>query len=391
MTETICVRGFVFVLALSYFFTNSVFVPPSKPDYSTLQQWPPSNLSADPQFVEVCKQMAGYYKDPNQNPALRKTIIIVAVNNGYADFLHNFKCYMDRLGMKFLPLSMDKKIHKYITENEVSPTYLLRDIPGRERVSSEPSGFGGRNFNLIGCRKIEAVGAALSLGYDVLFSDVDIAILRDPLHHIFYPGIDYVHSQNKGCGSKWDFFEKMEGNTGFYSALSNHKTISTFDLTYRSCSRAPLYDDQTMFWLILRTNPSLTPKPKTQCPHIQGKAKENNLLYFNVQKLRVHGSPVESNNIVSCPLHSCLFSTAALSSATNLYKLRTYLSAHNDKAVTVHANWMNGKSKKKEAMQRAGLWITRKPNKAGGRERERERERGGNWTCVAPTGIFMNK
>jgi len=35
---------------------------------------------------------------------------------------------------------------------------------------------------------MEAVGAALQLGYDVIFSDVDIAMLRDPVDDLFLPG-----------------------------------------------------------------------------------------------------------------------------------------------------------------------------------------------------------
>ena len=44
-----------------------------------------------------------------------------------------------------------------------------------------------KNFNLIGCRKIEAVAGALALGYDVVFSDVDIALLKDPIGCILLP------------------------------------------------------------------------------------------------------------------------------------------------------------------------------------------------------------
>ncbi len=54
------------------------------------------------------------------------------------------------------------------------------------------------NFNLIGCRKLEAVGGALQLGYDVVFSDMDIALIHDPIKHLFFEGVDYVHSQNEG-------------------------------------------------------------------------------------------------------------------------------------------------------------------------------------------------
>lgn len=71
-----------------------------------------------------------------------------------------------------------------------------------------------KNFNLIGCRKIEAVFGALKLGYDVVFSDVDIALLHDPAPYLFFDGVDYVHSDNTGCLGKWKFNATMEGNTG---------------------------------------------------------------------------------------------------------------------------------------------------------------------------------
>jgi hypothetical protein len=61
---------------------------------------------------------------------------------------------------------------------------------------------------------MEAVYGALVLGYNVVFSDVDIAVLRDPLPFLFLPGVDYAHSTNKGCNKRWRFNESMEGNTG---------------------------------------------------------------------------------------------------------------------------------------------------------------------------------
>jgi hypothetical protein len=51
--------------------------------------------------------------------------------------------YLIRLGLKFLPISLDEGIYTYLTNNKISPTYLMPDIPGRDRVASEPSGFGG--------------------------------------------------------------------------------------------------------------------------------------------------------------------------------------------------------------------------------------------------------
>eukprot|EP01041_Mallomonas_annulata_P001843 gene1843-3576_t len=366
----------------------SIFVPPKTPNYTDLESWPSSTLSSDPLFIEACESMAGYYKDPKRNPALSKTIVIAGVNNGYADFLHNFKCYMDKLGIKFLPLSMDKGIYHYITENKISSTYLMKDIPGRDKVAAEPSGFGGKNFNLIGCRKMEAVAAALALGYNVLFSDVDIAMLRDPAPYIFDKGVDYVHSTNKGCGVKWTFNEQMEGNTGFYYAVSSPQTIRTWDLTYRACSRAPLYDDQTMFWLILRTNKNPAPRPLTKCP--QGSSSSGSV---SVSRDR---SSSTTSEVSSCPLDDCLFSAGGLRDATTLNNLVNNVRARKEKAVAAHANWMNGKENKKAALQRAGLWIARRPMKSlAAKDRqtmgsaEQQVGRMGNWTCMSPTGRLV--
>jgi hypothetical protein len=80
---------------------------------------------------------------------------------------------------------------------------------------------------------MEAVYGALKLGYNVVFSDVDIAILRDPLKYLFIPGVDYVHSTNKGCNVKWRFNESMEGNTG-KSFVRPAKSFDTVSL-YTSC------------------------------------------------------------------------------------------------------------------------------------------------------------
>jgi hypothetical protein len=161
---------------------------------------------------------------------------MVGINYGYRDFLHNFKCFMDRQGVKFMAVSLDQDIYRYIKQNKVTPTFLMPELEGRGTINTASATFGGGQFNLIGCRKIEAVAAALALGYDVIFSDVDIVIMRDPLKYLFFNGIDYVHSQNLHCGSKvkWRFEQKeRDGNTGFYAVKSNNVTIRTFDLTFR--------------------------------------------------------------------------------------------------------------------------------------------------------------
>ena len=102
-----------------YWSALAVFVPPTKPDYADLEKQDASTLSQDPAFIKACEEHAGYYKDPARNPSLKKTLVLAGVNNGYKDFFHNFKCYMDRLGVKFFPVSLDVGIYSYLTNNKV--------------------------------------------------------------------------------------------------------------------------------------------------------------------------------------------------------------------------------------------------------------------------------
>ena len=104
---------------------------------------------------------------------------------------------MDRLGFKFIVLSLDSRTHAYIKENMVSvPSFELK---GRKKVQEGASLFRTSQFNLIAERKVEGVAHALRLGFNVLFADTDIALLRDPFQYLIWNNVDYVHSINHVC------------------------------------------------------------------------------------------------------------------------------------------------------------------------------------------------
>lgn len=66
-------------------------------------------------------------------------------------------------------------------------------------VTGASTEFRSKQFNLITARKKEAVHDILMLGYDVLFSDTDVAVIRDPLPYMLRTNVDYVHSLNYMC------------------------------------------------------------------------------------------------------------------------------------------------------------------------------------------------
>lgn len=143
-------------------------------------------------------KVAGVYTDPAKSKGLEKTVLITACNFGFVNHLHNFKCFADRLGMKFLVMAMDAQAHNYITNNTTMNSFLMGGGAVGE-VTGSATDFRTKQFNLITAKKKEAVHDILQLGYDVLFSDTDVAMIRDPLPYMVRINVDYAHSLNYMC------------------------------------------------------------------------------------------------------------------------------------------------------------------------------------------------
>jgi hypothetical protein len=133
-------------------------------------------------------------------------------------------------------------------------------------------------------------------------------------------------------------------------------------LAYKACSQAPLYDDQTMFWLILRTNANPSPFPLSSCPAAANDKKNVKKNVDDELKMFAAKSEFERQNslITSCPLDSCMFSASNLRDGFFFNKLANALEDKQSFAVMAHANWMNGKEKKKAALLQTGLWLAQR-------------------------------
>lgn len=176
------------------------------------------------------RRVSGIYEDEAKAKSMdvEKAVLVTGCNFGFLNHLHNFDCFMKRLGMKYIVMAMDKKVYDYLERNTSIVAYHLTGDSNAD-VTSLPQEFRSKNFNIITAKKKEAVHKILLLGYDVLFADTDVAILRDPLPYMIWKNVDYVHSINAFCkvNEYWDFFykSKLEGNTGFYFVRSNNQTI----------------------------------------------------------------------------------------------------------------------------------------------------------------------
>ena len=83
------------------------------------------------ELKRVAESAAGVYRHEQKGMleeharTLRNTIVVTAANHAYANHIHNFKCWMDRIDMKVLVFSMDEDMHSYmksINTNASDPT-----------------------------------------------------------------------------------------------------------------------------------------------------------------------------------------------------------------------------------------------------------------------------
>ena len=152
-------------------------------------------------LLSMLQKSAGIYKDPIRQVGLERTVLVTGCNYGFLNHLHNFKCFCDRIGLKFLVIALDEKSHHYLSRNtDIYYYHMVNDGGSTGPIIDHHSAeFRSDQFNLIVARKKEAVHDILLLGYDVLFSDTDVAIIRDPMPYLLWNNVDYVHSVNIPC------------------------------------------------------------------------------------------------------------------------------------------------------------------------------------------------
>lgn len=298
-------------------------------------------------FRAQLDRVAGVYKDPvlANKYNLKKTVVITGCNHGFLNHLYNFDCFMRRLGMKYLVITMDSD-----AENVLANMTNFVTFPITGGISAKSTLFREKQFNLITARKKAAVHSIMQLGYDVLFSDTDVALLRDPFPYLLWRNVDYVHSLNGFCltTNYWDGFFKSrsEGNTGFYYVKATNQTINLWAAAYAATAKHPKLDDQAVFWKVIRQSKDPQIVPLGRCRH-----------YDN--------QPITSEQgvqtLVTCLLDTCVFSSGMIS---RLYEpemtyetLQLNLKQLKETAAAIHANYMSGNAKKMGRLQEHGLWL----------------------------------
>lgn len=301
-------------------------------------------LSTD--LDEVVQKALGVYRDPLKSPGLNRTIIVTASNRGYLNHLHNFKCFMDRLNMKFLVIALDTSTGAYLSQYKDMNHFY--DKQHTNVVREDNHNFRSRQFNLLSKRKLEAVYKILKKGYDVIFIDTDVLSLKDPTELLLYNAVDYVFALNFMCPpteesrSKWDFSNiEHEGNTGFYFARSTPKVLKLFDHYFQSEDDLSL-DDQTLFWRAVRSFTRNSSNPR--------------VVFLPVcrDQYRTITQANSEDVMYMCYPHTCSSGSGAIH---RFYEYASELKQNNMKMHIVHANFLVGNHAKQKKLEERGLWL----------------------------------
>ena len=317
---------------------------------------------------DLLQKVSGVYQqtptlaDPLAAAELNRTVIITAANHGYLPHLSNFACFMHRMKMKFLTFALDSKLFE--ETRDIEDMHVLHynlsgintsDIEDMSRQHEFRQGF----FNEITIRKLRAAYSVLARGYNILFSDTDVAIVNDPISYLLSKKVDYAHSINDVCpmAGPFNISAGHEGNTGFYFVRSNVRTLNMWRQVIETFKHFPEFDDQSIFWNALKS-----------------KNVSNFRVYENCTAeylpTTVSGATDGSAPFTLCGLNSCLFSSGMIRNWNSRSAFVSGLrgTAEGHRSYSVHANFVMKHAKKQENLHDFGLWLFERVAKVNGKK-----------------------
>ncbi|KAA8494718.1 Beta-arabinofuranosyltransferase RAY1 [Porphyridium purpureum] len=310
--------------------------------------------------------------------AVNNVIVLTVANSGFRDFVDSFTCQLEQLELRnYLLIALDYALFQLAARRGINVFWFQddafwdlaekesasnadespksagleanqRDVEHPETVTHETESrdlsieapFGSAEFVQISKRKSRVVVQVLILGYDVVFSDVDVAWLAYPLDHMDAYDADIVIQSDilRGSGEQLNF----NINSGFYLARANSRSIAAFKAIIKHGNLAHLSEQKSFNHILCGAFKNQLGGP--------GKRVGNDQCLFtkkgdsaSVQVLPDSEFPNGSNE----EAWRILFEAHA---ADNREEPQFFI---------IHANNFNSTAIKRDVLSRAGLWYER--------------------------------
>jgi hypothetical protein len=290
-----------------------------------------SNEVNHDQYITENPEQKDSISDLLKQRSVNKTIILAAFNYGYRDMLSNLLCRFHQLNItNYVIPAFDMKAFNYCTIHNLPCFYAIDESgSGRESKESfdtdaEVQHFGSKGFERVTKQKPLQTLRALRLGYDVLWTDVDIFWKRDPRQDV----VNQMGS-DVDIGIQTDAVPSQNGNkninSGFFYVRQSKVTISAFEEIVKD-EESISSSDQVSFNNVLCASKIGTER----CIWEKGPLKT-----LTLNRLRYPNGSMNESKAVSL--------------------------TSSDEIVIVHFNYRKGRKAKEKSFKRAGMWLLQEP------------------------------
>ena len=158
---------------------------------------------------------------------INEHILMTGVTFGYIDMLMNWVCMLRRLNMdyNYLVAAFDKDAFECLYLCGIPVFYFPGNALKGERMSSNSAfEYGQQSFKETTKLKIASVKIILELGYNVLWCDSDVALVKDFRGVVTYTHYDMIVQSNNPI-PKYSGYYNQRVNSGFYFLKSKHYVI----------------------------------------------------------------------------------------------------------------------------------------------------------------------
>eukprot|EP00526_Cylindrotheca_closterium_P013736 CAMPEP_0113631576 /NCGR_PEP_ID=MMETSP0017_2-20120614/16409_1 /TAXON_ID=2856 /ORGANISM="Cylindrotheca closterium" /LENGTH=352 /DNA_ID=CAMNT_0000542091 /DNA_START=92 /DNA_END=1147 /DNA_ORIENTATION=- /assembly_acc=CAM_ASM_000147 len=192
-------------------------------------------------------------------------VLITAANFGFYDMLQNWEFLAGKHRLRWSVAAMDDSLYEKLGPNRAFFTTAMNSV-------RNASSYHSPGFNIVTCNKIRMVLMVLdNCELDVVFSDTDVAFMKDPFSHDFGDLIqtgkyDYIYQLNygnadaprqhieMGKGSNGMQEKLSEVNTGFHYLSNRSQVLRNLLRNTLTVCREKNYeqDDQVILWNLLK-------------------------------------------------------------------------------------------------------------------------------------------
>lgn len=269
------------------------------------------------------------------SPNASRLVVAVAVNYAFRDLALNFVCNLHRLRIpNYIVLAMDRPVYRYLSAHGAN-VFFYEDTP-RRRLLADPGGdrFGSTAFVETSRRKSLLVLKVLRLGYSVVFSDVDVVWVRDPIPHLVAHPFDFVMQSDRNHNDR-DAALNYNLNSGFYLARASSRSVMALRAIVKYAVVIRRSEQKAFNYVLCGAFKDHHAGPGTrvgaqECTYRKGGA--------TVIALPLDDFPNGSNDAIW------------------LNRSTPFINAYPS-VVAVHANYVEGMANKVDRIKRIGFWL----------------------------------